>query len=166
LVDIFQRYTYPDVGRDKRSFFVRELQDLVEARRGLLAPFNFQMLKGLLEMAARLESLPFLEDEPSNVLIDEFSAFYIKRICLFKNSTHVLDIEETIEARLNTETFLDGAHPMRNYRFVDSKQEPGVQIADAVAGLLGKCFTFVNRTPLHELQAARSRAFHRYRRAI
>jgi hypothetical protein len=157
LVDIFQRYTYPNVRSDKRRFFVRELRDLAEARRGLLAPFNFQILKGVLEMAAKLESLPFLEDETSNVLIDEFSAFYIKRICLFKNSTHVLDIEETIAARLNAETFLDGARPMRNYRFVDSKQEPGVQIAEAIAGLLGKCFTFVNQTPLVELHEARSR---------
>jgi Protein of unknown function (DUF3800) len=78
------------------------------------------------------------------VLIDEFSAFYVKRIYLFKNSTHVQS-EKTIENRLNAETFLDGGLPLRNYRFVDSKSEPGVQIADVVAGLLGKCFTFANR---------------------
>ena len=74
-------------------------------------------------MAANLDTLPFLEDELSNVLIDEFSLFYIVRICLFKNSTHILDIEETIAARLNAETFVDGADPLHNFRFVDSKLE-------------------------------------------
>ena len=156
-VDLFRRYSYPNVGKIRRRAFVRELQDLLEARRDLLPRFNFQMLKGLLQTAEGVDSLPFLEDEAPNVLIDEFGAFYIKRLGLFKNSTHILDIEEALEARLAAETFVDNGRMLRNYRFVDSKQEAGIQIADAVVGLLGKCFTFMNRTPLAELRDARSR---------
>jgi hypothetical protein len=155
-VDLFRRYSYPNVGRNKRLPFIHELQSLIEDRRDLLPDFNFQMLKGLLQMATGSKSLPFLEDEEPNVLINEFSTFYIKRICLFKNSTHILDIEDVIRARLAAETFLDKEHSLQNYQFVDSKTETGVQIADAMTGLLGKYFTFVNRTPLLELRDVRS----------
>jgi len=61
-----------------------------------------------------------------------------------------------IKARLAAEIFLDDGRPVQNYRFVDSKEEAGVQIADVVAGLLGKCFTFLNRTALSDLRDLRS----------
>ena len=151
-VELLNRYTYPDVGRLHRSAFLGELTKLVIARRVPLPDFNFQMLKGVLEMAATLDSLPYLEDEGPNVLIDEFSAFYINRICLFKNSSHLFDIEKLIEDRLADQSLLDNGRPVENFRFVDSKQEVGVQIADVAVGLLGKAFTFFNRTGMSELQ--------------
>ena len=155
-VRLFQRYCYPDVGRDRRSAFIRELQNLLGERCHLLPHINFQMLKGVLELASDLESLLYLEDEKPNILLDEFSMFYIKNICLFKNSTHILDIEEDIETRLKAQTFMDNGRLLQNYRFVDSKQEAGVQIADVAVGLLGKFFTFINRTRLCDLRDARS----------
>jgi Protein of unknown function (DUF3800) len=154
-VDLFKRYSYPNVGKDRRSVFINELMSLLEHRRDLLADFNFRMLKGLLQMAAKLESLPYLEGEEPNVLINEFTTFYIQRICLFKNSTHILDLEEVIKARLAEETFLDEGRSLQNYRFVDSKNDPGIQVADVITGLLGKCFSFLNRITLTDLQDTR-----------
>lgn len=151
-VELLNRYTYPDVGRQHRSAFLGELTKLVMARRILLPDFNFQMLKGVLEMAVTLDSLPYLEDEDPNVLIDEFSTFYINRICLFKNSFHLFDIEKMIEDHLARLSFVDDGRPVQNFQFIDSKKEPGVQIADVVVGLLGKAFTFFNRTEKSELR--------------
>jgi hypothetical protein len=154
-VDLFQRYSYPDVGRDKRHAFIKELLEMLEDKDELLSEFNFYMLKGLLQMATTLESLPYLEDEKPNILIDAFSIFYVQRICLLKNSHHILDIEEVIKSEIADETFFDNGCPLQNYKFVDSRNEHGVQIADAVTGLLGKFFTFLNRTPLWELNETR-----------
>lgn len=163
--DIFRRHGYPGIGRGNQRLFVRELSELVEARRGLLPSFNYRMLKELLQIATKLDMLPFLEGELSNILIDEFSLFYIVRLCLFKNSTHIFDIEETIEARLNAETFIDGVDPLHNFRFVDSKLECGIQIADAVAGLLvnSSRSSTVRRWPNSR---SRSRASRKCRRVI
>ncbi|WP_312808430.1 DUF3800 domain-containing protein [Agrobacterium cavarae] len=153
-VNLFKRFDYPNVGRTRRQAFIRELQDILTERRGLLQDFNFQMLKGLLQMAAGLNTLPYLEDEAPNVLIDEFSTFYVKRICLFKNSTHILDIEDVIRDKLATYSFTDDGRPVSNHQFVNSRQEVGVQISDVATGLLGKAFTYLNRTPMAQLQAA------------
>jgi hypothetical protein len=151
-VDLFKRFDYPDVGRTRRRAFIKELRTILNERRDLLQDFNFQMLKGLLQIATGLDTLPYLEDEEPNVLIEEFSTFYLKRICLFKNSTHILDIEEVIRAKLATYSFTDNGRPVSNHQFVNSREEVGVQISDVVAGLLGKAFTYLNQTPMAELQ--------------
>lgn len=76
-VDLFQRYSYPNVGKQQRVAFIDELKEVLEQRRSLLPDFNFQIMKSLLYLATRLESLSYLEDEKPNVLIDRFSNFYI-----------------------------------------------------------------------------------------
>ena len=155
-IQLFQRYSYPDVGRDRRRPFVSELNHLLEERHYLLERFNYQMLKGVLEAAVNLESLPYLEDEKPNVLLDGFCMFYVNNICLFKNSAHIMDIEEVIEENLKSLTFMDDGRPLKNYGFVDSMHERGIQVADIVVGLLGKFFTFTNSTELYELSLIRS----------
>jgi hypothetical protein len=154
-VKLLNRYTYPDVGRQHRTAFLAELIELVSAHRILLPDFNFQMLNGLLEMAVTVDSLPYLEDEDPNVLIDEFSNYYINRICLFKNSIHFFDIEKVIEDRLARLTFVDNGRACQNFSFIDSKHEAGIQVSDVAVGLLGKAFTFFNRTGMSELEDIR-----------
>ena len=151
--EMLGRYNYPDVGRARRRAFIAELRDLVEHRGDMLEHVPFYMLKGMLQIAQGLEALPYLEDEAPNVLIDSFGPFFMSRLCLFKNAQHILDEERHIEAYISSLQLTDRAEPLRHYRFANSKTEPGVQISDPVAGLLGKLFTYVNRTPLRDLEA-------------
>ena len=149
--ELLGRYSFPDVGRSRRRAFVAELRDLLLARADLLPDFNYQMLKGLLHIAAGLESLPYLEEENPNVLIDGFGHFYLHRIALFKNATHILDIETTIQTYLASLDLQDGATPLRNFGFVESRAAPWVQVSDALAGLLGKLFSYALHTPAEEI---------------
>ena len=149
--ELLGRYNYPDVGRERRSAFVAELRDLVECREPLLEHFPFYMLKGLLQAARGLGSLPYLEDETPNVLIDGFGSFFLNRLCLFKKAQHILDDEKQVEAYLNSLALSDKGVSLRHFRFANSHSEAGVQLSDSVVGLLGKLFTHLNRTPLGEL---------------
>jgi len=155
-IDLFRRYTYPDVGRERRQDFIAELLVLLEQQAALLPHFNFMMLKGVLQIAGRLEALPFLEDETPNVLIDGFGSFFVQRICLFKNSEHIFDVEEVVRTSIAAMRFVDGTRTLTNYRFSDSKDEPGVQVSDVITGLLGKMFTFLNDTTASELTNMRT----------
>jgi hypothetical protein len=152
LAELFHRYDYPNVGRNRRSQFISEVLEMTLAKRSSLDPFSFQMLKGILEMGRGVDALPYLEEEHPNTLIDGFSNFYVQRICLLKNSNHVLDIEKIIQAKLQSEVFMDGETELTNHRFVDSKDEAGVQIADTVVGVIGRAFTYANRTTLAEIE--------------
>lgn len=164
--DLLERFSYPDVGALQREAFIDELLDLTEERSELLSPFDYQMLKGLLQIASNLETLPYLEEETPNVLIDCFGRFYLDRIALFKNSTHILDIEQEIEAYLCGLDLRNGSAPLNNYRFADSKDQPWVQVSDATIGLLGKFFSFVNRNPVQKLDEARSGFTERQERSL
>ncbi len=156
LHDLFHRYRYPNVGPEGAPAFVLELLDLLDARRSILEPFNAQMLKGVLQMGRRLDTLPFLEDAPDNILIDEFSSFYLNRIYMLRNATHVLDTEPEIIARLQAVPLESDGRPLRNFRFIArSHDEPGVQISDVIAGLFGKFFTWTIASNRREVGDAR-----------
>ncbi|MBP2463937.1 MULTISPECIES: DUF3800 domain-containing protein [unclassified Rhizobium] len=142
-VDIFQRYTYPDVGRANREAFLEELIELAEVRSDLLDHTNYMMLKGTLEIGLKLDSLPFLENEAPNVLIDSFGAFFQERICLLKNAAHILDLEDVIKDYLGRLRFVDGDRELANFRFAVSHDEPGIQVSDVITSLLGKYFSFI-----------------------
>ncbi|WP_343699624.1 DUF3800 domain-containing protein [Caulobacter sp.] len=142
-VDLLGRYNYPDVGRARRKAFIAELLVQLEENVAVFPEFNYDMLKGVLQIAYSLERLPFLEDEQANVLIDRFATFFVKRICLFKHSHHVLDVEELIEAEMLRQPILDRGAPYEGYRFAVSHDEAGIQVADLTVGLLGRLFSFV-----------------------
>jgi len=160
------RFNYPDVGGERRVEFISALMERLIQSEHLLPDFNFQMLRGVLQTGAKLNSLPFLEDEKPNVLIDELSAFYAKRVCLFKYSTHFLDAEPWIRKHLESYHFTDRGKPFTNYEFVDSSETEGVQISDIVAGLLGKAFTYLNRNNLDELEVAASEFSEKQKRCL
>lgn len=152
-VDLFRRYSYPDVGRERRGSFIAELRQRLAARRHLLDHFNYMMLKGVLQIADKLDALPYLEDEPPNVLIDGFGLFFVGRICLFKNSYHILDVEKVIEEYIGEQVLMDGDRQLTTFRFAVSHDEPGVQVSDVIAGLLGKFFSLIQRNDSDQLDA-------------
>lgn len=164
--DLLGRYNYPDVGSERRPAFIAELRDVVEHHEPLLEHFSFYMLKGLLQAARRLDSLPYLEDETPNVLIDGFGSFFLNRLCLFTKAQHVLDDEKQIEAYLESLPLCDNGVPLRHFRFANSQSEPGVQLSDPIAGLLGKLFSHLNRTPFDELEGEMGSLTNQQRRSL
>ncbi|RUX51481.1 hypothetical protein EOA33_06095 [Mesorhizobium sp. M4A.F.Ca.ET.050.02.1.1] len=165
-VDIFIRYRYPDVGPERRPAFVAELLDLLEHRRELLPHFNYMMLKGVLQIAERLDALPYLEDETPNVLIESFARFYVQRLCLFKNSQHILDVEEIVKERIERSSFTDRDRELKHFRFAVSHDEPGIQLSDIIVGILGKFLSFVCSSDDAGLMAARRGLGERQQRSL
>ena len=155
VADLFHRYSYPNVDEELRVAFVDELLARLENRGDLLPEFNAQVLKGVLQAGGRAEPLIYLDDEPPKTLLDSFVEFFIHRICLFKTGFHRLDVEPVIQARLQNYVFRDGERVLDTYAFVDSQNEPGVQVSDALIGLLGKLFSYVTRANPADLIAVR-----------
>jgi hypothetical protein len=150
-VTLFKKFSYPNVGRVNRVAFLNELLQRLESNRHLFDAFALLRMRELLRAATALASLPYLEDEKPDVLIDEFSLFHLHRICLFKNSLHIMDTEEEIKARFANDPIMDNGRVLNNHRFVRSHDEPGVQISDVIIGMVGKCFDYLIRTSMPEL---------------
>lgn len=154
---LLSRYDFPDVGRERRADFIRDIRDVLETKRDDLDDFSYQMLKGVLQIGGREASLPFLEDEKPHVLIDGFAHFFLERLSILKNADHVLDTEEVVITRVAAMDLHDGDKPFQNYRFVErSHDEPGVQASDVMVGLLGKFFSWIVETDLETVERTRA----------
>ena len=90
------------------------------------------------------------------MLVDDFSTFYLGRIAIFKYSTHVLDMEESIQDRFLETPLTSGGERVTHYRFADSKAEPGIQLADIIVGVLGKMHSYFTETPWNGVAADRA----------
>jgi hypothetical protein len=155
-IDLFRRYRYPGLAPEGRRPFLNDLIALLDHYSAVLPEQNKMILKQVLKAGRKLDSLEFIEGYPPNMLIDEFSAFYLARIAIFKHSAHVLDMEESIQAHFLKTPLTSGGKPVTHYRFADSKAEPGIQLADIVVGLLGKMHTYFTETTREELEAHRT----------
>ena len=139
---MLRRHSYPALADGDVKGFLRELISLVEEGDDLMPHFNLMMLKGVLQSGRALSSLPLLGDTPGLIMRD-FASMFTHRLCLFKDSRHVLDREDRVSRVLEGYRFVDAGQPLDLYRFADSRSEPGVQLADVVVGLLGACLTWL-----------------------
>lgn len=151
---LFQ-YNYPSLAPSSRKPFLDALIEMVERHASMLPDFNYNMLKGTLQAGRAAKDLAFIEDNVAHELIDNFSGFYLDRVALFKNSNHILDMEDTIRDHFLETPLESEGKPVNHYRFADSKSEEGIQISDVVVGLLGKLYTFLIDTPHADIAAAR-----------
>ncbi|QNT68367.1 DUF3800 domain-containing protein [Defluviicoccus vanus] len=155
-IDLFRRYDYPGLASENRKPFLNELIELVQRNAGILdRTMNAMMLKGILQEGRKLEELSFIEGYPAHKLIEEFSAFYINRIAVFKNSEHIMDLEETIRDAFLKNPLTDAGEPVTNYRFADSKTETGIQLSDVIVGVLGKMHTYLSNTSAEDIEKDR-----------
>jgi len=155
-IGLFYRYDYPGLRPENRKSFLNELIDLLDNSGDALSSINASMLKNVLKAGRSLKSLEFIEGYPPHLLIDDFSAFYMGRIAIFKHATHVLDMEESIRDHFQCTPLTSHGRPVVHYCFADSKAEPGIQLSDIVVGLLGKMHTYFTETAAGEVAADRT----------
>lgn len=156
--DLFRLFNYPALDpRDGPQFYHVVLQ-MVEEESDQLHPLYGRLLAQVLEDAIQGVSFPFIEggDEDRHILIEGFDIFFRHRIALLRNSTHVLDLEEVVRRQLLADPLMRDGVPVDSFRFVDSQDEPLIQVSDVVAGLLGKFFSYVVSTEIDVVRADRA----------
>lgn len=153
--NIFYRYNYPDLAPENRRPFLDELLVMLEHSEDVLPEFNAMMLKGMLQAGRDLPSLDFIEGFSPHILIENFTIFYLTRIVVFKYSSHILDMEDSIRADIEAMKPSSNGQTVRHYRFADSKSEVGIQISDIIVGLIGKMYSYFAQNPRDDIASAR-----------
>ena len=154
--DMFYCYNYPDLSPESRKPFLNDLLAMLERSDGVLPEFNAMMLKGMLQAGRNLPSLDFIEGFTSHLLIESFTAFYLTRIAVFKYSSHILDMEDSVRDEMEAMKLSSKGERVKNYGFADSKSEPGIQVSDVVVGLIGKMHSYFTWTARDEVAVARA----------
>lgn len=155
FLTLLHRFGYPNLERSQVSRFLEEVSAFLDAQdvedRNLATP----ILKQTIGRAARLKGLelPFLHDNETGKLVDDFSMHFLHCMYLFKNASHTFDRETYVQKALTNIEVRDGDNRL-DYQFVDSKEELRIQISDVVAGLIGRHFGFVQ---VHSLPVLRKK---------
>jgi hypothetical protein len=113
------------------------------------------MLKGMLQAGRSLPSLDFIEGFTPHLLIESFGIFYLTRIAIFKYSSHILDMEDSIRDEIEAMKPSSNGVPVTHYRFADSKSEPGIQVSDIVVGLIGKMHSYFAQNSREDISQTR-----------
>jgi len=150
FLSLLKSYGYPDIARTQTSTFLSEVENFLEQNSPEGTNIPSLLLKELLRKAQSLTELKFLVDEDEDVLIDNFHAFFLQPIYVFKNSLHIFDNEAEVEKILNGFRLMDGKKEVI-FRFSDSKNEVGIQLSDVITGFLGKYFVFIEENSMSKL---------------
>jgi hypothetical protein len=156
MAALFNEFRYPGLKRGDAPAFVEALRDLVTPQLHYLHPQHRHAVQTILRLAGEQDELTFIEGDEENVLINDFAAFYRDRLVLFANATHVFDHEDYIEERLAKHPLHRGGKPVQHYRFANSKDEPAIQLADLIAGLIGKYYSYLAATSVNQVVADRA----------
>jgi hypothetical protein len=143
-------YEYPNVYNAEIGDFIQDILNLITKNEHKIN-VNLTPLKNFIARTNVSDSLSFIMDNDSNILIDSLLPFYLQKINLFKNSEHFFDDEKTIVKELSKFSLRSDVSNFGGYHFINSKIERAIQISDVVCGFLGKYFTYINKTEIEKI---------------
>ena len=149
---VLKTFDYPSVPAQRIPEFVRTVRDYLFRNGFVFRNFATMALCDLLQDAACDTTLDFLVENDPDVLVDRFTMVFLNRVAAFTNATHVFDGEPQIQARLDQSRPVRGAQTIE-YRFTNSKEEPGIQVSDVLCGILGKHFSCMEKLSIEQLEA-------------
>lgn len=153
VIELFYNYEYPNIKKDKVISFIEDLTSIFEEYIDTLEfHFGLESLRQILKEAKKNKDLPFIMNEEDYILLKDLSQFYLRPIYLFKNSTHILDNEDSIEEIFQKFKILDLDEEIKNYSFVDSKSDSLVQLSDIFVGIMGKLKSYINCNTIEEIR--------------
>lgn len=139
-------YEYPNIRENKKKDFLNSCAKVLDnyiADTGLANEFTYKLRLDFL-LAQEMPELTFIQDEDSGSLLHNFFQFYLRPIYMFKNSQIIMDEELSIQEKLKPYCLsLDGEH-IRNYQFVNSRDNVMVQLSDVTMGIIARYLRFVN----------------------
>ncbi|KAK0346267.1 DUF3800 domain-containing protein [Sphingobium yanoikuyae] len=158
MTDLLRLFNYPALDPRDGPHFYQVVLQIVQGEAEHLHPLYGSLLADVLADAIQGDSFPFIEGsaDDRHILIDGFDIFFRHRIGLLRNSTHILDLEEVVRRQFIEQPLLRDGVPLESFQFVDSAEEPMIQLADVVAGLLGKFFSYLVRTDMAVVLADRA----------
>lgn len=147
----FKKYGYPNIKDSQKSEFLDGILGMIDERvielasKGLINPL-LMLLKEYIETAKRQKTLPFIQEEETNIWVKPFIQFYRQEIIQFHKKGLRFDEEKQVQRELGKETLEINGRPLTNYNFIDSNTDAMIQVSDYVVSIIRKYIMFLDRT--------------------
>lgn len=146
--DVFYRllksHGYPNIDKDSIAPFYQGIIDLIDTN-SVNHSSQLKQLRQLFINARSQDNLVLLQDNPKDIILDDYHSFYLRSLGTFPTAYHLFDHEYLIEEQFNKydQICYDGIQ-YKNFDFIDSKDSPLIQVSDCIIALVGKYQTFIN----------------------
>lgn len=147
---ILAKYDFPNVNEKRWGLFCGELicfltiaglrERSVDAIDKLGNKILFEYPIGILKNAKTYQ----LKNDLGDKIIENYGMYYLCKPLTFINSSHVYDLEPEIREKMKAETIYVEGKVLKNYSFMDSKDNRMIQISDVVVSLLASFLKYVN----------------------
>ena len=172
FLSLMSEFNFPNIKKAESLYFLNRLNDLIQNKLGSLLIKNenenenenkkqdFLMLFQLGKLISKCVSLfsqnlnfEMVFHTKKDILIEDFSFFYINRINTFPGSVHILDNESKIEKAVIKFFNCDPKYSALNFSFVESVELENyrVQISDVLAGFMRLYFGFLEYASIEEV---------------
>lgn len=154
VLALLYQFQYPNIKKDKAQDFSYAFCDLIQTYNDETTAQGFlvECFRQMLKYAGRHGELTFLQDNESNILVEEYYTLYMGRCYTYKYSIHHFDFEKVILAKLQDTPMTDNGNDFVNYDFLDSKQNLIIQVCDVFVGLLSKLFEYLDSASLEAIE--------------
>lgn len=145
-VEVFRKNGgYPNILHEKKDVFLSAVLAIIDdyvAKEH--CEERFCELRKVIERGKQQATLDFVQDETSNVWVDDYSQFYVQQVIKFCHKRMVFDNNDIVKRCLEQRDIVCGDTHV-DWVMVDSADNRMVQISDLVVGLVRKFLMFVNR---------------------
>lgn len=165
FLSLMTKFNYPNIEKENSLSFLTEFKELLittydglpkdsdsEEAREMLARLDFLLNKCITVHSENIE-MGLVYSPEKNILINDFSMFYINRLKMFPSSTHFLDNEFEIEQKIELQCKTDNVLNKIDFSFVDSKDPQSflIQISDVISGFVRLYFDFLEYIPVADV---------------
>lgn len=151
-LDFYQllvKSNYPNITSSEIAPFYQGIIELIDTNYNELS-FELEVLRQGMKAARKQSELVFLHGNTEKTVIDSYFPFYMRPIGVFPSAQHIFDNEYLIKEQFDKHELLYNGKKVDNYYFIDSKDNPLIQVSDCIVGLLGKYYTFINGISIRE----------------
>lgn len=165
FLSLMTEFNYPNITKDNSLKFLERLSDLI--MKNIAVKFSANSKDQDSEMLLKLgllvykcihlfgEKLDFelVFSNEKDILIEDFSFFYMARLKAFPKSQHILDNECEVEEKINKLMSQDSDLKAIRFNFVESKEPQNylVQISDVIAGFIRLYFDFLEFSTVEQI---------------
>lgn len=154
VIDLFFKFEYPNIKGDQVASFIEALIEIfADYIDDSEFHFGIETLRQLLEVSKSKNKLAFVMDEQDHILLEGLAHFYMRPIYTFSNSTHVFDNEDSIKEEISKFRILNNKVEIKNFSFVDSKDDQLIQLSDIFVGIMGKYTQYRNTHTIDQIKA-------------
>ena len=157
VLSLMYRYHYPNIEQNEIQNFGWDFCNLIQTYNDQTTYEGFlvENFRQMLKYASRQGKLSFLQDNESDVLVEEYYTLYQARCYNFKYSFHHFDYEKVILNKMQESPLTENDAPFVNYDFNDSIKDTMIQICDVFVGILANIFSLLDSMTVEEIEEIR-----------